>query len=105
MAPYKICLVSGWCGNLRFIITEHIEDIFKEAGYRPKITYKNVWENPDPPRSFDLVLQLLPVFKEAEIDCPTVNIKPMLADLNHQPTIRKINQHVENIDPIFLAGS
>jgi len=102
MEPYKVCLVSGWCGNLRFIITEHIEKIFTEAGFQLKITYKNVWENPDPPRSFDLVLQLLPIFREEETGSPMINIKPMLADLNHQPTINKINQHIETIAPVFL---
>jgi hypothetical protein len=32
----------------------------------------------------------MPAFSPAEADCPIVNIKPMLLDLDHPPTIQSI---------------
>jgi hypothetical protein len=95
MTLLKICLVGGWCGNLRYIVAEHIEDFFTQAGIQFKLSHQSVWENPVPPRSFDLVLQLLPAFTEAETGCPVINVKPLLADTNHQPTNGKIMQFIE----------
>lgn len=103
MLKYKICIVSGWCGNLRYIVAEHITELFKQAWVHFKLSFQSVWENPDPPLANNLVLQLMPVFKEADTNCPVINIKPLLVDPNHQPTINKIMQHINNIDLVFVG--
>ena len=95
MATYKICLVGGWCGNLRLIVAEHLEGIFDKVGFPYKMTHRSIWENPDPPQSFDLVLQLLPAFTEDQTGCPVINVKPMLSDLDHAPTLEKIHRQIE----------
>lgn len=103
MRPYKICLVSGWCGNLRLIVAEHLEDIFRQAGLRFKMSQQSVWEKSDPPQFFDLVLQLMPAFTPADTGCPVINVKPLLADQDHQPTIEKIMRQIESDYPA-IAG-
>jgi galactitol-specific phosphotransferase system IIB component len=96
MPPYKIRLVYGWCGNLRLIVAEHLEEIFKQAGVPFKMSHQSVWENPTPPQSYDLVLQLMPAFSETEAGCPVINIKPLLVNLDHKPTIEKIMRHIKS---------
>jgi galactitol-specific phosphotransferase system IIB component len=96
MSPQKISLVYGWCGNSRLIVAYRIEEILTQAGVQFKMSHQSIWENPEPPRYSDLVLQLLPAFTEADTGCPVVNIKPMLADVNHPSTIEKIMREIES---------
>lgn len=96
MSQYRICVVSGWCGNLRIIVADHLNDILNRAGYRFLLEQQSVWENPDPPTRADLVLQLLPAFTESDTGCPVIDIKALLRDLDHQPTITKIIRQIES---------
>ena len=73
MSPYKICLVGGLCGTMRFAVVEHINELFTQARVHFKISCQNVWENFTPPDGFDLVLQIIPAFTEKEISCPVIN--------------------------------
>ena len=96
MHTYKVQLIYGWCGNLRLIVAEHLEEIFKQAKIPFRMTHQSIWKNPEPPDSVDLVLQLMPAFSELEAGCTVINIKPLLADLHHKPTVKKISQHIES---------
>lgn len=102
MSAYKICLVGGFCGSRRFTVAEQINELFTQAGIHFKTSFQNAWENSTPPHAFDLVLQIIPVFTEAEISCPMIIVKFLLVDPNHQPTIKKIMQYIDNIDPVFV---
>jgi hypothetical protein len=101
MPPYKIRLVYGLCGNLRLIVAEHIEELLTQAGFLYKMSHQSVWENPEPPRSYDLVLQLFPAFTEADTGCTVITIKPLLVDLDHEPTIEKIMEHMKRYYPVI----
>jgi hypothetical protein len=90
MGMYKICVVGGWCGNQMLIIAGHLSSLLEEAGYKVRVTHHSVWENYSAPPPANLVLQLLPAFTEKDTGCPVINIKPLLADYNHPPTIQKV---------------
>jgi hypothetical protein len=61
-----------------------------------KRSHQSIREKPTHPQSIDLVLRLLPAFSETEAGCPVINIKPLLVDLEHEPTIDKIMRHIES---------
>jgi hypothetical protein len=90
MGIYKICVVGGWCGNQMLIIADHLASLLEKAGFAVRLTHHSVWENYSAPPPANLILQLLPAFSEKDTGCPVVNIKPLLADYNHLPTIQKV---------------
>jgi hypothetical protein len=85
-------------------LPKKIELLFNQAGFQYKISHQSVWENPEPPQSYDLVLQLFPTFTEADTGCPVINIKPLLVDLNHEPTIEKIMNYVKSKAPVISGN-
>ncbi len=95
MARIHVRIVGGSCGNQMFVIHEHLAALIERAGYDCRLTNQNIWQMPTLPPNVDLVLQLLPAFKEEEIGCPLINIKPLLIDLDHPPTMRKIFEALE----------
>ncbi len=95
MANYRVCVIGGWCGNRLYMVAEHLSDLLAETGYPCQVKTHSVWENYSQPPVSNLILQLLPAFTEAETGCPVINIKPLLLDLNHPPTIEKIFAQVQ----------
>jgi hypothetical protein len=77
------------------MVAEHLQDILQTKGVPCKVVTHSVWENYSHPPVSDLVLQLLPAFTEKEIGCPVINIKPLLADLDHPETIQKVLKQVQ----------
>ena len=76
------------------MVAEHLARLLQDAGYPCRVTHHSVWENYSQPPAADLILQLLPAYTEAETRCPVLNIKPLLADLDHPLTIDKILTHM-----------
>jgi hypothetical protein len=77
-----------------YMVAEHLKEVLGQAGFACRVTTHSVWENYTQPPASHLVLQLLPAFTQAETHCPVINIKPLLADLNHPLTLDKIMQQV-----------
>jgi hypothetical protein len=94
MKAYKICVVGGHCGSRMIIVAEHIQELLRNAGYTCNVTHQSLWDHPTPPYFTNLILELLPAFTEAEAGCPVINIKPLLADLDHPQIIEKILEQV-----------
>ena len=90
MGRYHIRVVGGSCGNRMFVIIEHLAEMIARAGYDCRITHQSIWETRAVPPNVDLVLQLLPALTPDEVDCPLINIKPLLTDLEHAPTLASI---------------
>lgn len=90
MARYHVCVVGGWCGNRMVMVAEHLETKLSDAGFPSRVTTHSVWDNFSQPPKANLILQLLPAFKETEVGCPVLTVKPLLADVNHPETIEKI---------------
>ena len=90
MKKYHVRVIGGWCGNRLLIVRDHLDEVLKKAGYECKVTHQSVWETYSLPPSVDLILQLMPAFSPSEANCPIINIKPMLLDLDHPPTIQSI---------------
>jgi len=82
------------------IVADHLGELFIQAGYDCKVTTQNIWESYALPPSVDLIVQLLPAFSQAEASCPVINIKPLLVDLNHAPTIQKV---LKALDELSIA--
>lgn len=97
MTRIHVRIVGGSCGNQMFVVHEHLAELIEQAGYDCRLTNQNIWQMPTLPPNVDLVLQLLPAFKEDEIECPLINIKPLLLDLDHPPTMRKIFEALERV--------
>ena len=90
MTEYKVCVVGGWCGNRMVMVAEHLGEILSRAGMPARVFTHSVWDNFSHPPASDLVLQLLPAFKESELPTPLLTIRPLLADIDHPETIQKI---------------
>jgi hypothetical protein len=90
MAVFRICVVGGWCGNRMIMVAEHLDEILSNAGLPCRVTTHSVWDNFSQPPASNLILQLLPAFKESETACPVLTIRPLLADIDHPETIEKI---------------
>lgn len=90
MSAYRVCVIGGWCGNRLYIVAEHLREVLAQAGFPCQVVTHSVWENLSQPPPSQLILQLLPAYTAEEAGCPVINIKPLLADLNHSGTIQKI---------------
>ena len=95
MPNYRVCVVGGWCGNRMVMVAEHLEGVLSKAGFPSKVFTHSVWDNFSQPPAADLILQLLPAFKESELGCPLLTVKPLLADINHPETIDRILNQVQ----------
>ncbi|HTX79062.1 MAG TPA: hypothetical protein VMC62_05315, partial [Longilinea sp.] len=100
MSMYTVCVVGGWCGNRMVIVADHLAEVFDRAGYPCKVSHFSVWENLSSAPRGDLILQLLPAYTAEETGCPVINIKPLLLDLDHAPTIEKILDHLRDHYPV-----
>ncbi len=87
------------------MVAEHLAKLLQDVGYSCQVNHYSVWENYSHPPAADLILQLLPAYTEAETRCPVINIKPLLADLNHPLTIDNILTHMQANYSSWLAGS
>jgi hypothetical protein len=103
MAVYRICVIGGHCGVRMMVVAEHVGELLNKAGYSCQVTHQSLWDHPTPPRGASLVLELLPAYTEAEAGCPVLNIKPLLADLDHPATIDKVFERVRSTYP-FAVG-
>jgi len=90
MARYHVRVVGGWCGNRIVMVADYLAELFAEKGYDCQVTHQSIWETYSLPPSVDLILQLMPAFTEGEASCPVINIKLLIHDLDHPPTINKI---------------
>jgi hypothetical protein len=83
------------CGHRMMVVVEHLTELFQQAGYPCRVTHHSIWENYSAPPPADLILQLLPAYTEAEAGCPVINIRPLLADLDHPTTMARVTKQVE----------
>ena len=105
MEKFHIRLIGGWCGNRMVMVRDHLFAILTEHGYGVKIDQQSIWENYAPPQHVDLVLQLMPAFSEAELDPPSISVRPFLKDLDHPGTIKLVldavtTHHPQKADPV-----
>ena len=89
-ADYQVVVIGGWCGNLLFIVADHLREIITGAGYPIDLKTHSVWENYSQPPPAQLILQLIPAYSEADVDCPIINIRRLLVDRDHEETLDKI---------------
>lgn len=87
---YRIFVVGGWCGNLMFIVADHLRGVIENSGYSVQLKTHSVWDNYSQPPRCHLILQLLPAFSEDDVDCPVINIRRLLVERDHTETIQKI---------------
>jgi len=100
MSAYRICVIGGWCGNRLYIVAEHVREVLAQAGLTCQVVTHSVWENYSQPPASQLILQLLPAYTPEEAGCPVINIRPLLADLDHPVTIQTILDHVRAALPV-----
>ncbi len=105
MPRFHVCVLGGSCGNRMIIIADHLSELFIQKGYDCRVTSISVWECFSFPPSADLLLQLLPAYKEEEVECPTINIRPFLQDIDDPDTLQKIYSVLEeNSNPMALPA-
>ena len=100
MKKFHIRIIGGWCGNRMVMIRDFLAEMFEVQGYDIKLDQQSIWENNAPPTLVDLVLQLIPAFSSEELNCPSLNIRPFLKDLQHQETLDAIDQTVKEYYPV-----
>ena len=76
------------------IVRDHLHDLLEAKGYSVKIDNQSIWENSSAPDHVDLIFQLIPAFKEEELNCPSIHIRPLSTNLNHPETLEKVYQIV-----------
>lgn len=98
MATYQVRVIGGWCGNRLVMVAEHLAALFSEHHLPVRVTHQSLWDSNSLPPGIDVVLQLMPAFSEAEAGCPVLTIRPLVRDLDHEPTIQAIlaflNEHL-----------
>lgn len=95
MQKFHVCVLGGSCGNRMVIIAEHLDELFKQRSYDCRVTSISVWECFSFPPSADLLLQLLPAYKAEEVDCPTINIRKLIQDMDDEETLATIFLEIE----------
>jgi hypothetical protein len=104
MAAYKICVVGGWCGNRMVMVAQHLQEYLDSRGYPSRVIHHSVWDNPTHTPSSDLILQLLQAFTPEEAGAPVINIRRFLVDLYDEPTLSKIEAHLQAHHPASPAA-
>ena len=92
---YKIVVVGGWCGNLLYIVAEHVKERLLKAGFLFDLITKNVWENYSDPPECNLILQLMPAYTKEDTQSPIINIRKLLVDRDDPETMDKIFHQVQ----------
>lgn len=87
---YQVVVIGGWCGNLLFIVADHLRELITNAGFSIDLKTRSVWENYTQPPKAQLLLQLMPAYSEEDVDCPIINIRRLLVDRDHKETLDKI---------------
>ena len=95
MHNFHVCVLGGSCGNRMFIIADHLSELFMQKGYDCRVTAISVWECFTFPPTADFLLQLLPAYKDEDVECPTINIRPLLQDINDPNTLHAIFSVIE----------
>jgi len=92
---YQIIVVGGWCGNLLYIVAEHIKERLLKAGFLFELKTKNVWENYSQPPDCNLILQLMPAYTKEDTKSPIINIRKLLVERDDPETMEKIFSQVQ----------
>lgn len=92
---YQIVVVGGWCGNLLYIVAEHVKERLLNAGFLFDLKTKNIWENYSEPPACNLILQLMPAYTKEETESPIINIRRLLVDRDDPETMDKIFSQVQ----------
>lgn len=104
MQKFHVCVLGGSCGNRMVMIAEHLDELFKQHSYDCRVTSISVWECFSFPPSADLLLQLLPAYKAGEVDCPTINIRKLIQDIDDHDTLElifnELEKHVRGISQV-----
>lgn len=95
MQKFHVCVLGGSCGNRMVIIAEHLYELFKQRSYDCRVTSISVCECFSFPPSADLLLQLLPAYKVEEVDCPTINIRKLIQNMDDEETLALIFREIE----------
>ncbi|HOJ01743.1 MAG TPA: hypothetical protein PLL88_09000 [Anaerolineaceae bacterium] len=95
MSSFHVCVLGGSCGNRMVIIADHLTELFRQKGYNCTVTSKSVWECFTFPPAADLLLQLLPAFSDEEMEYPSINIRPLLQNINDPGTLERIFSVIE----------
>jgi hypothetical protein len=90
VTPYKVCVVGGWCGNRMVMVAQFLAEWLAQAGYPSRVFHHSIWESFAAPPPAHLVLQLLPAFTAADTHCPVLLIRPLLRDLDHPETLKRV---------------
>ena len=90
MARYHVRVIGGWCGNRIIMVADTLKDLFDEQEFNCRVTHQSIWETYSLPPAVDLIVQLMPAFTEEEAGCAVINIRPMIRDLDHEPTLKAV---------------
>jgi hypothetical protein len=82
------------------MIRDNLSELLADRGYQVKLDQQSIWENSAPPVHVDMVLQLISAFSPDELNCPSLNIRPFLKDLDHPETLDNIFRAVDEHYPI-----
>ena len=93
----RVLVVGGWCGNLLYIVADHIRALTEKAGLDAVVKTFSVWDSLDTLPSSDLIIQLLPALKQEDLSCPLINGRPLLADLENEPVNSRILMAFEEL--------
>jgi hypothetical protein len=105
MTKFHIRIINGWCGNRMVIVRDYLADLLTQRNFDVKIDNQSIWENSSAPEHVDLVFQLIQAFSPDELSCPSLPIRPLLKDLNHQETIEQVLKIVEEHYPVQVSVS
>jgi len=104
MIKFHIRIINGWCGNRMIIVRDHLANLLAQRNFDVKIDNQSIWENNSAPEHVDLVFQLIPAFSPDELSCPSLPIRPLLRDLDHQETLEQIFRIVEENYPVQASA-
>ena len=86
------------------IVRDHLAELLEARDYSIKIDNQSIWENSSPPDHVDLVFQLIPAFSPEELSCPSIHIRPLLKDLDHQETLEDVFEIVAKHYPVSTGA-
>lgn len=98
MKRLEILLAGGSCGSTLFLIADEIEHQLSDVwGFPYRLTLQNIWDRFEAPAKTDLILQTMPAYKQSQVSCPILSVRPMIRDQDHPKTLEAIRYMAERL--------
>jgi len=84
----QVLIAGGLCGTTMLMASQKIKDRCLQKGVSVETTIQNLWETTYVARSYDLIVEMFPFFKDQK--CPVISGKPFISHAGEKALVEHI---------------